>query len=170
MTAPVEIPEPPKPRRNIVARALDLFYGLLLELNKEDPSQERQLGSLVLLLSAVLGVPWACISLAKGASNDLGVLILSCIPVWLLLLFAGAIGHGLRCPSCRKWWSRKTATYSRREGPVVTERVPSFERPGTDNIVRRRSVSWSGTYTCKRCGYGWSGKGNGEQVTRTGWS
>ena len=169
MTSPAEIPEPPEPCRNIVGSALDLFYELL-GANQEHRSSGQQLGPLVLLLSAALGVPWACMSLAKGASKDLGLLILLFIPVWLLLLFVGAIGHGLRCPSCRKWWSRKTATCAETQGPVVTERVPSFERPGTDAIVGRRSVSWSGTYHCQRCGHGWSKEGSGERVHSTGWS
>ena len=170
MSISVELPEPQKPRRHIVARVLDRFYGFLLETNQKDRSSGRQLGALILLVSAVLGVPWACMNLAKGASKDLGAFILLFIPVWLLLLFVGAIGHGLRCPSCHKWWSRKTATYAETQAPVVTERDPSFEKPGTDNIVRTRSVSWSATYHCKRCGHGWSREASGERVSRTGWS
>lgn len=165
MTSPARNPEPSTPRRNIAARALDQVYALL-DANQERRSPGRQLVSLLLLLSAVLGVPGGCLTLAQDASKDVGLLILLLIPVWLVLVFVGAVGHGLRCPRCGRWWSRKTGTYTRTDGPVATERIASVEEPGTLDLVRRRSVSWSGTYCCKRCGHGWSKEGSGEHVSR----
>jgi len=147
-------------RRNLVVRALDGFYAVL-DLGGRDRSPGRQWASLGLLLVSVLGVPWACVTAVEQGRGDLALLFF--VPAWIISLLLGAVGYGLRCPSCRKWWSRKTARYDEKEGPLVTEKLPNYQVPGTLDIVRRRSVSWRGDYRCKRCGHAWSKQGTSER-------